>query len=181
MTCILAQSISTPLGVRLVLNLEYLVQRSNAVESGRTKLRACILLTEVKKALASSLVRKTAEHPFPPLPPPLTLPPANMAKIEAKVEQQDEEMGVTPIPKAPGLIKGLIELSNLASRYVEPLNRPPGMPMWMKPGSFPTAQTPAGGSASGSAHDAWAMPVEPEPVDTTPDLEVVEVEIPDHV
>ena len=83
-------------GQKPELNLEYLVQRSNAVESGRTKLRACILPTEVKKALASSLVRKTVEHPFPPLPPPLSLPPTKMAKIEAKVEQKDEEMGLLP-------------------------------------------------------------------------------------
>ena len=186
-------------GQKPELNVEYLVQRSDAVESGRTKLRACILLTEVKKALAASFVRKTAEHPFPPLPPPEALPSAKLAKIEAKFEQQDEEMGIAPmpkaIPKAPGLIKGLIKLQNVASGYVEPLNRPPGMPMFHKPGSFPTsfptAQTPAGGSASGSSQpsiapkaelrDAWDMPVEPEPADMTPDLEVLEVEIPDEV
>ena len=79
--------------------LSTLPQRSDAVESGRTKLRACILLTEVKKALAASLVQKTAEHPLPPLPPPETLPPAKLAKIEAKFEQQDEEMGIAPMPK----------------------------------------------------------------------------------
>ncbi|MFM7984296.1 MAG: hypothetical protein ACKPKO_33730, partial [Candidatus Fonsibacter sp.] len=40
------------------INFEYLVQRNAAVESGRTKLRACIWLTEVKMAIATSTVRK---------------------------------------------------------------------------------------------------------------------------
>ena len=86
-------------GQKPELNVEYLVQRGDAVESGRTKLRAYILLTEVKKALAASLSRKAAEQPFLPLPPPETLLPAKLAKIEAKLEQQDEEMGVCSYAK----------------------------------------------------------------------------------
>ena len=40
------------------INFNYLVQRRMAVDSGRSKLRACILLAEVKGVLASSTVRK---------------------------------------------------------------------------------------------------------------------------
>ena len=165
------------------------------VESGRTKLRAYILLSEVKKSLASGLVRKA----FPPMPPTKALDPAIAAKVEAKFEQQEVEMRDAPAPtaapKAPSIFKALIKEHDKELRYVEPLNRPPGMPMFHKPGSFPvtfpTAQTPAGGSASGRSQPStaqkaellyvWGMPVEPAPVEENPDLEVLDVEIPDVV
>ena len=170
------------------LNVEYLAQRSDAVESGRTKLRAYILLNEVQRSLASGLVRKGAVQAFPPVPPTKALDPAVAAKVEAKLEQQDVEMEVASasasVPKASSIVKGLIQTYDKKLRFVEPVNRPPGMPPMMpypKPGSIPTAQTPAGGSVSGSSQpvivqeaevlDVWDMPLETVPAEEDPDLE----------
>ena len=74
------------------VNFDYLAQRNNAVDSGRTKLRACILLPEVKVALASSTVGRPDESSLPP--------PANMAKIEEK----DVDMEAASCPAASSAV-----------------------------------------------------------------------------
>ena len=103
--------------------LEYVAQRLNAVESGRTKLRACILLTAVRGAIASRTNRTTEEDSYME-----SSPPSKMTKIE----EIDVEMRGPPVPP----------------EQMAPLVRPPGMPPMMPPEGLLTVQTPAGGSTA---------------------------------
>ena len=105
------------------INFEYVAQRLNAVESGRTKLRACILLTAVRGATASRTIRTTEEDSGME-----SSPPSKMAKTE------EIDVATRGLPVPP--------------EQMAPLVRPPGMPPLMPPEGSVTVQPPAGESTA---------------------------------
>ena len=96
-----ARRCKTQPGMALELNFEFMARRSDAVESGRTKLRGCVLISEVAATIKQTVKKQEQEAAAPVAAMEggeVTAPPAKVASVDLLIRPPGRPPMMTAMP-----------------------------------------------------------------------------------